>query len=319
MSSPHNNIQLAKLFAFLRGENPALNNSDLSFQILEANRQKNVITPPSHIREKLRQQISLQSSQESNRSPGRQWLHFSSISTRVAFATAMLALAVTSAILLTPKTETLQLTTQAQSGWITLSERQTLVDQGLELNASQKSALFLQQGKKNHLFIKAGTVRANIDHHRITKEAWFHTLHGSIITEGTSFTIHTSDEATRIVLHEGKIGVYNDLDGAMKKTTHSAPADFILTQRAFAGNGNPNFMQFENRIDQQRKQTDQHKGQSPSPLAKTPEATQRKVTLILKNGDHVSGVIEKSGAAHIYLRTPRGLLTIPKSEINKEL
>lgn len=312
MSSQNKKKDLQQLLGYLRSDNP--DREPEHSRAAAENRQQNLVQPPPHIKEALRQKIAERSMAAASpntksgkilRIPtGKKWY--------LAAAALLIAGIFVGSFLLRKEqvTSILALNAQPQQTIITLRPGQTLTDAGLTMLATGKSAeVLLQRGKKNHIYIQSGMVRIDIQKQLLAAEPWFHTPHATITREGTSFTVDITQTFTRIHLHEGKIGVYTYAGKDIKKQVVDAPATVELIHRIFPESEKPDFQKVENEIERLKNLPTNTTTGTEKP---------RKVHLTLKNGDSVSGIITKSDANFIYLENPRGSLRIPKNDIQEK-
>ena len=299
MSSPNNNKELRELLGYLRSDHPAA--QPQHSRVAAENRQQNLVQPPAHIKESLRQKIAARGQEAASQSSvrdklgllltGRQWY---------LAAAALLIAGILVGSFLPRRNQTLPIlamNAQPQQSAITLRSGQMLTDAGLTVTAAAGGAqILLLKSKKDHIFIQSGGMRIETQGQLLAAEPWFHTPHATITREGTSFTLDVTASLTRIDLHEGKLGVYTYAGKEIRKQTVEAPAKIELIHRLFAETEKPDFNKIESEIEKARNPPAQNSLAAEKP---------RKVTLILNNGDSVSGTVSKSDATYIYLQNPR--------------
>lgn len=308
MSSQNNKDDLTNLLAYLRADNP---DKEMS-PVAGANQKRNIAAPPPHVKEALRRKITERSKiAESERSQANAPLRFPAKRPWALAAAAMLIAGILAGFFWVQRQGAVTpfaLSEQPQRSAFTLQAGQTLADSGLSVRASGQSAqIHLEKGKRNHIFVKAGSVQVDIRKQLLATEPWFHTPHATITREGTSFTLTVTPALTRITLSEGKIGIYEYAGPEIRKKVVDAPSTVDLVHKSPMETDKTDFGKLESEIDRLN---------NPS-IQKTVTTQLPRVTLILKNGDSVSGVIIKSDSTHIFLQNPRGTLKIPKSDIKE--
>ncbi|MFZ5630206.1 MAG: hypothetical protein ACOY5B_13830 [Spirochaetota bacterium] len=304
MSSQHKKTELHDLLTYLRAETPK-SESGLAAdnQYLQAK------VPPPHIKEALRQKIAQRKTNlqllSGQRPKSNAWKWLGTVA----------AIAVTGVFVgiylrnLQVAPTALQLAAQASRGKIALQAGQKLYDNALEITATSGTvALDVERSEKNHFFIPSGEIRVSLDHARLRTDAWIHTPHSTIITEGTSFTVRALPAATQVILHEGRIAVYSGMGKELSKQVFQAPATIEFAKPTFPPESAPDFSAMERNISSLGKKVTPHTAVAP-----------RKVTLLLKNGDSVTGIIVKSNASHVQIQSKHGLLTIEKNTIKEGL
>lgn len=321
-----------ELSAFLREESSDSKEAafirDMNNRVLEEKR----LEPPAHLFTRIKSQIEKQKGGYNLSS------QIVSLFTRPVFAlpaVAVFLLALTFYLPLFNRTAEIQLT-RLQTEYTPITEATVINGTGLRITAEAGTVMKHDPEASGDFFISKGRIKVETDHKRLAPRTWFHFKGGGITPVGTEFIISMSESQSRIELLEGELRYYRknnngQLTGGSLKTpgrltfSNAEILNFseVKERRQFntiRDNGEtvPGAPDAPDRKEKKpAEKNSPSAGQQSTPVKKYSEYFGRQITVIMKNGDRLSGTAVDFRSSELVIQTDGGILHLPDSGVSE--
>ncbi|MDH5717954.1 MAG: hypothetical protein OEZ22_09980 [Spirochaetia bacterium] len=293
---------------------------DFIENIAEKNIEKNVINPPEYLINKIKAN-AFSSKEENKISFYKQYKNLIKV---LSFSFSFFVIIIGFWVI-NKKAGEPQMLVKVSENYVPVKTGKVFVKEGIQIENKSEGEMAYSESDLNNVYLKSGDWQINTEHEKLDKEHWFHYPGGGVKPIGTKFSINIKKENVTVNLKEGKIQVYYiDENKEIKSAVYEAPynGNFVPLEETLDLKKTTEIIKKLNEINTKEKSLeekteDENKKAVKRKLqSKYLKLINKNVALMLKNGDRISGTLNKIKNSTLILSTNLGELTIKEVDVS---